>query len=102
MIRARVNDLCLTHSEVRLSNKSINQYRDNYDFLEKKHRLNHYGDQTKLWASLLFVEDLFQEYLITGTVLLKDLRTHLKLEYHTKSLNYIQQNFRLQAWFLFY
>jgi len=35
MIRARVDDLCLTHSEVRLSNKYINQYRDNYDFLEK-------------------------------------------------------------------
>ena len=31
-----------------------------------------------------------------------NLRTHLKLEYNIKSLNYIKKNFRLQAWFLLY
>jgi len=31
-----------------------------------------------------------------------NLRTHLKLEYNKKSLNYIQQNFSFQASFLFY
>ena len=31
-----------------------------------------------------------------------NLRTNLKLEYNIKSLNYIQQNFRFQASFLFY
>jgi len=31
-----------------------------------------------------------------------NLRTNLKLEYNIKSLNYIQQNFRFQAWFLPY
>ena len=31
-----------------------------------------------------------------------NLRTNLKLEYNTKSLNYIQQNFRFQASFLFF
>ena len=37
-----------------------------------------------------------------GIVLLKDLRTNLKLKYNIKSLNYIQPNFRLQASFLYY
>ena len=37
-----------------------------------------------------------------GTVLLKDLRTHLKLEYNIKSLNYIRQNFIFQASIIFY
>jgi len=44
--------------------------------------------------------------MVKGTVLLKDLnlnlRTNVKLEYNVKSLNYIQQNFRFQALFLFY
>jgi len=31
-----------------------------------------------------------------------NLHTNLKLEYNKKSLNYIQQNFRFQASFLFY
>ena len=31
-----------------------------------------------------------------------NLRTHLKLEYNIKSLNYIQKNLRFQAWFLLY
>jgi len=30
-----------------------------------------------------------------------NLRTHLKLEYNIKSLNYIQKNLRFQAMFLF-
>jgi len=30
------------------------------------------------------------------------LRTHLKLEYNVKSLNYIQENYKFQAWFLLY
>ena len=31
-----------------------------------------------------------------------NLRTHFKLEYNIKSLNYIQKSFRFQASFLFY
>jgi len=31
-----------------------------------------------------------------------NLRTNLKLEYNIKSLNYIRQNFRFQASFLYY
>jgi len=31
-----------------------------------------------------------------------NLRTHLKLEYNIKSLNYMQHNFRFQASFLYY
>ena len=37
-----------------------------------------------------------------GTVLLKDLRTNLKLKYNIKSPNYIQQNYSFQASFLFF
>jgi len=31
-----------------------------------------------------------------------NLRTHLKLEYNIKSLNYIQHNYNFQASFIFY
>jgi len=51
---------------------------------------------------------LDQPIAVQDTVLLKglmqnlNLRTNLKLKYNIKSLNYIQKNYRFQAWFLLY
>jgi len=59
---------------------------------------------TRFTGILMYVTtERFPGYRFTkGVTQYLNLRTHLKLEYNIKSLNYIQKNFRLQAWFLLY
>ena len=68
---------------------------------ENKHK------RTKTWEIGLTCIDRKSRYtpgyrFTKGLTQNLNLHTNLKLEYNIKSLNYIQQNFKFQASFLFY